>query len=54
MMSLILAAALSTLSGVEGLAQDSPEFSGTWVNSRDLKLENLKGKIVVVYFFEEG
>jgi len=46
MMSLILAAAL--------LAQETPEFHGSWVNSRDLKLENLKGKVVVVYFFEEG
>ena len=47
MTTLLLAAALLT-------AQESPEFYGSWVNSRDLKLENLKGKVVVVYFFEEG
>jgi len=35
-------------------AQDSLELKGSgWVNARDISLERLKGKVVVVYFFEE-
>ncbi len=31
------------------------EFKGTtWVNTRELSLERLKGKVVVLHFFEEG
>ena len=31
------------------------EFKGsTWVNTRELSLERLRGKIVVLHFFEEG
>jgi hypothetical protein len=31
------------------------EFKGSgWVNSRDLNLERLRGKVVVLHFFEEG
>lgn len=31
------------------------EFKGSgWVNTRELSLERLKGKVVVLYFFEEG
>jgi len=31
------------------------EFKGTgWVNSREFSLERLRGKIVVLHFFEEG
>lgn len=33
----------------------TPEFLGSgWVNSKDLSLERLKGKAVLLYFFEEG
>jgi hypothetical protein len=46
MLSLLLAVAL---------AQDTLEFKGTgWVNSKELSLERLRGKVVVLYFFEEG
>ena len=35
-------------------AQDSLDLKGSgWVNARDISLERLKGKVVVVYFFEE-
>jgi hypothetical protein len=31
------------------------EFKGTgWVNTRELSLERLRGKVVVLHFFEEG
>ena len=31
------------------------EFKGSgWVNTRELSLERLKGKVVVLHFFEEG
>ena len=31
------------------------EFKGsTWVNTLELSLERLRGKIVVLHFFEEG
>ncbi len=32
----------------------APQFSGTWVNSSPLKTEGLKGKVVVLYYYEEG
>lgn len=36
-------------------AQDSFDFKGSgWVNVRELHLERLRGKVVVVHFFEEG
>jgi hypothetical protein len=32
-----------------------PDFSGAgWVNSPGLSLERIKGKVVFLYFFEEG
>ena len=32
----------------------APELSGTgWVNAQDLDLERFRGKIVLLYFFEE-
>ena len=35
-------------------AQDSFELRGTgWVNSRDMSIERLKGKVVVLYFFSD-
>jgi hypothetical protein len=43
------------LAALAALAQDTLEFKGTgWVNSKDLHLERLRGKVVVLYFFEEG
>ena len=31
------------------------EFKGSgWVNTRELSLERLRGKVVVLHFFEEG
>ena len=33
----------------------TPEFLGSgWVNSKEISLDRLKGKAVVLYFFEEG
>ncbi len=35
--------------------QGAPELRGSgWVNGKELSLERLKGKAVVLYFFEEG
>ena len=32
----------------------APELAGTgWVNAQDLDLERFRGKIVLLYFFEE-
>ena len=46
MLSLLLAAAL---------AQEPVEFKGTgWVNVKELHLDRLRGKVVVLYFYEEG
>ena len=37
------------------LADTAPELSGSgWINAEDLSLERLRGKVVVLYFFEEG
>ena len=45
MLSLLLAAAL---------AQGAAEFKGTgWVNAKELHLDRLRGKVVVLYFYEE-
>jgi hypothetical protein len=34
--------------------QESFELRGTgWVNSREMALERLKGKVVVLYFFSD-
>jgi len=36
-------------------AQQSLELKGSgWVNAKEIHLDRLKGKVVVVYFFEEG
>ncbi len=33
----------------------APELRGTgWVNGKELSLERLKGKVVALYFYEEG
>ena len=35
-------------------AQETLELKGSgWVNAKEISLERLKGKVVVVYFFEE-
>lgn len=35
-------------------AQESFELRGSgWVNSRDLSLDRLRGKVVVLYFFSD-
>lgn len=37
------------------VAQEAVEFKGTgWVNSKELHLDRLRGKVVVLYFYEEG
>ena len=37
------------------LADTAPELSGSgWVNAEDLSLERLRGKVVVLYFYEDG
>lgn len=46
MLTLLLAAAL---------VQEPVEFKATaWVNTRELHLDRLRGKVVVLYFYEEG
>lgn len=43
--------ALSTPLATQGAA---PELRGSgWVNSREISLERIRGKAVVLYFFEE-
>jgi hypothetical protein len=35
--------------------EGAAELRGTgWVNSKELSLERLRGKVVALYFFEEG
>ena len=35
--------------------QESFEFKGSgWVNTRDLHLDRLKGKVVLLHFYEEN
>ena len=49
-MSALTAVLLATLS-----VQDAaPELEGAgWVNSREISVDRLKGKIVALYFYEE-
>ncbi|MBI3831971.1 MAG: redoxin domain-containing protein [Planctomycetes bacterium] len=49
----ILCAILLSLAGMAHAA-DVPEFTGTWVVDGPYTKEGLKGKVVVLYFFEEG
>lgn len=50
-MSLLLTVLLSALP----VQETAVELRGSgWVNSRDLSLERLKGKAVVLYFYEAG
>ena len=48
---LVLLAAASTAGAQEG----GLELSGSgWVNSKSLDLARLRGKVVALYFYEEG
>lgn len=50
--SLVLALALLAAAPVQ---EGAPELRGTgWVNGKELSLERLRGKVVALYFFEEG
>lgn len=50
-----LAAALVLALAAPASADKAPELSGTaWVNSKELSLERLRGKVVVLLFFEES
>jgi hypothetical protein len=50
-MNVLLAAAALALAPVQ---ETAAELHGSgWVNSRELSLERLKGKVVVLYFYEE-
>ena len=49
-----LALAASTLFPSVADAQESFDLRGTgWVNSKEMSLERLKGKVVVLYFFSD-
>jgi len=47
-----LAFAMCMVAGSTALA--APPFSGTWVNSAPMKAEAMSGKVIVLYFYEEG
>ena len=51
--ALALAAAVM-LGASSARADDAPEFPDTWVNGGPFTMAGLKGKLVVLYFFEEG
>jgi thiol-disulfide isomerase/thioredoxin len=46
--ALFLIACLST-----GVLAEAPQFPSTWVNSKGLSAQGLKGKVVVLYYYEE-
>jgi thiol-disulfide isomerase/thioredoxin len=51
---MILAVLAAFLVPAAAWAQDSLELKGSgWVNAKDIGLDRLKGKVVVVFFFEE-
>lgn len=53
--STAVAMAAALLAPAAAWAQESFEFRGSgWVNARELHLDRLRGKVVVLYFFEEG
>lgn len=55
MKTAVLAAAILLSLAVPARADKAPELSGSgWVNSKELSLERLRGKIVVLLFFEES
>ena len=47
-------AAAAMLGASSARAADAPEFPDTWVNGGPYTMAGLKGKLVVLYFFEEG
>lgn len=56
-MRMIKAVAMASvlLAPAAAWAQESLEFRGSgWVNVRELHLDRLRGKVVVLYFYEEG
>jgi hypothetical protein len=49
-----LAVLAALLSPSVALAQEAFDLHGTgWVNSKEMSLERLKGKVVVLYFFSD-
>lgn len=53
----LVASAAAVLPAVAARAEGTaaPELRGTaWINGRDIELQRLRGKVVVLYFFEEG
>jgi hypothetical protein len=53
-MNALLALAVSAMA-LQASETTSSELRGAgWVNSRELTLERLKGKVVVLYFYEAG
>jgi len=50
-----LTLAAATLASTAAWAQDTFELkgSGGWINSKEMSLERLKGKVVVLYFFSD-
>ena len=52
----VLAAFFTAALGTAAAAQEGTlELRGSgWVNSRELSLDRLKGKVVVLYAYEEG
>lgn len=53
--TLLAALFTAALGSVAAAQEGSLELRGSgWVNSRDLSLDRLKGKVVVLYAYEEG
>lgn len=53
-MRLSVFAACAAVMTLTCAAQALPPFSGTFVNGAPLNAAGLKGKVVVLYFYEEG
>lgn len=49
-----LAVSAALLAPAAARADEAPELAGEWVNAEDLSLDRLRGKVVALYFFEEG
>ncbi len=50
----ILLCALAVFSISAARASELPPLSGAWTNGGPYTWEGLKGKVVVLYFYEEG